>query len=236
MPPSEEDVPTGDGDEELDEGELEPEPELPDPDEDFVAATQPVSGSFSRPDISWLDDAVDWDAKTSSGVNFVLKKGDYVVIERYCLALATKPWLDTRVYRLMADPKDDGELSLWDPVNDQQASSNWKVGLVEGFQFRIPPRGRNPETLFETKGGRRRRSIVRAERPRVYDESLDALRVARKEECSRDSAPAGATEPKKRGRPAGSTNRPKEVIEAEKAERRRLIEERRAARAARKRR
>jgi len=166
----------------------------------------------SKPDIAYLDDAIDWEADTPSGVGFLAKKGDYIIIERRALVLADNPWLDTRVYRLLADPFPNGELKLWDPVREYLASSNWAVGVVNGFQFRFPPRGVNPERFLET------RQSVRNGRRRVIERE-----------------PVDPNAPKKRrGRPKGSKNRSKETIQAEREALRREREGRRAAREARK--
>lgn len=154
----------------------------------------------NKPDISWLDDAIDWDSDSPSGVGFLLKKNDYVVIERRALQLPGSPWLDTRVYYLTADPAENGNLKLQDPARQQMAQSNWKVGLLKGFQFRRPPPGTNPETLIDANG-----KIQRRKRLKVI----------------MASAVVDPNVPKRgRGRPKGIKNRPKEIIEAEKAERR----------------
>lgn len=145
---------------------------------------------------------------------FILKKSDYVVIERRRAHNERHEWLDTRVYRLVEDPKPNGDLKLVDPVRMQFALSNWKTGLELGFDFRLPPAGRNPETCLESGGKRRRKRKVQEDKP-----------VA-----TVTSSPDAPERRKGRGRPAGVKNRPKEVVQAEKLAK---LEERRAKKAAR---
>lgn len=174
-----------------------------DEDNDFELAILPdevrrAKREAAKPDIDWMEDAIDWDAPTPSGVGFPLKKGDYVIIERPATCLPEFGWLDTRVYRLTHDPAEDGTLKLWDPVRQHQAYSNWKQGILDGAKFKRPPRGVNPERVLEGTGKVRRRRKVAA-----------------------PAAPVDPNAPKRgRGRPKGSKNRPKEVIEAEKAAKR----------------
>lgn len=159
-----------------------------------------------KPDISPLRSAIDPDG------NFIPRKGDYVVIERRRAHFAGHAWLDTRVYRLAEAPASNGDLTLWDPVRMQHARSNWKVGLDMGFDFRLPPAGRNPETCLESGGKRRKRKKVLADKPvPVTTANTDGKKRGR-------------------GRPPGAKNRPKDVIQAEKKAR---LEERRAKKAAR---
>jgi hypothetical protein len=171
--------------------------------EELVARRQ-----AQRPDISWMEDAIDWDTADELPT-FLPKKGDYVIIERYITCLPGKPWLDTRVYLMKEDAYPDGSLRLSDPVRQQQCMNNWKRGIIEGFSFKRPPKGRNPETVFESTGQVRRKRKVVAE-------------LAQK--------PAAPTtgEKRGRGRPKGSKNRDKATITAEKTARR---EERAAKRA-----
>lgn len=176
-----------------------------DEDNDFSLALLPddvrrARRSALRPDIDWLDDAIDWSANTPSGVDFIPRKDQYVVIERQCISMPTIGWLDTRVYRLIEDPAPNGNLKLWDPIKQQMALSNWKTGIAtHGFIFKLPPKGVNPETLLESSGKiRRRKRVAPAPPPPQRDEN-------------------GNIVPKRRGRPPGTKNRSKEVILAEKA-------------------
>lgn len=185
-----------------------------DPDQSWATAMLPEGELWARreaqrPDISWMDDAIDW-GEEGELPKFLPKKGDYVVIERFLTTFPGKPWLDTRVYRITEDPDPvTGTLRLSDPVRQQQAMSNWKRGIIEGFTFKRPPKGRNPETVFESTGAvRRRRRVVAEPAPKPV-------------------APTTG-EKRGRGRPKGSKNRDKETIAAEKAARR---EERAAKRA-----
>jgi hypothetical protein len=115
----------------------------------------------NKPDISCLREAIDWDTPDGEPPRFIPRRNEYVVIERRSVSLKNRPWLDTRVYMLREDPRDDGYLSLWDPIRRQLATSNWKTGVLEKFDFRLPPQGRNPETLFEDDLTQRRKRKLR---------------------------------------------------------------------------
>jgi hypothetical protein len=162
-----------------------------------------------KPDISALRSAV------VEG-NFILKKGDYVVIERRRAHFVNQAWLDTRVYRILEEPAVNGDLKLWDPIRMQHARSNWKVGSTLGFDFRLPPSGRNPETCLESGGARRKRKKLLTDKPKLVPTQVMSL---------------DAPEQRRRGRPKGTKNRPRDVVQAEKRAR---LEERRAKKAARK--
>lgn len=100
-----------------------------------------------KPNISWLEDVI---------VNgeFQQKIENYIIIERYSTTLKDYGWLDTKVYRIL-NIFNDGTLDLYDPIKNCRASTNWKIGLEHGFKFKLPPAGRNPETLFESTGKRK---------------------------------------------------------------------------------
>lgn len=193
-----------DEDKDVNEGESFPaaiDVSSDDEDNDFTLACLPdderrARREAMRPDIDWLDDAIDWEASTPSGVDFLLKAGNYVIIERQALCLPNFGWLDTRVYLITHAPTPDGTIKLYDPVRQHQVYSNWKVGIVNNFKFKIPPRGVNPEKFLEGTG-----------------------KVRRRKKIIPPSKPMDPNAPKRgRGRPKGSKNRPKEEIETEKRE------------------
>lgn len=162
-----------------------------------------------KPDItSWRPAIIDGE--------FQVRNGDYVVIERRCTALKGRPWLDTRVYQVTQVPDGNGNLELWDPIRKQCARSNWKTGMNNGFDFRLPPKGRNPETCLEGDGRRRTRRKIQGDKvvkPVVTNEQGEPVKRGR-------------------GRPKGSKNRDREIILAEKKARqdeRRAKKERRKA-------
>jgi hypothetical protein len=103
-----------------------------------------------KPDISWLHPAIDKDG------NFIPSRGTYVVIERSNLLVEGNPWLDTKVYRLVTEPSPDGFIRLYDCIEQHCAMINWKSGLERGYVFKLPPLGKNPETLFQSSGKRRK--------------------------------------------------------------------------------
>lgn len=166
-----------------------------------------------KPDIDSLKSAV-------VGGVFLPKKGDYVVIERRLLCFSDHPWLDTRVYRLLDDVTFDGNLNLWDPIRHQCAKSNWKRGIGCGFVFKLPPKGRNPETCLEGGGKRRtKRAVVAEDKPPIVTTVQPVIKL------DEDGNPVK----RGRGRPKGVKNRDKATIEAE---RRARSEEKRAAKSA----
>ena len=130
------------------------------------------------------------DAVVGGAVQF--KEGDKLVIERYSSFLAGKPYLDTKTYRVVRHDEFTGRLHLFDEQLDQNAIMNWKEGLRHGTVFKLATGKVDIST--KRKRGRPKKEVVDAPPP---------------------STPTG--EKRKRGRPAGAKNRPKEVIAAEKA-------------------
>lgn len=169
--------------------------------------------SAQQPDIDWLRDAIVDDI-------FVPVRNDYVVIEMYSMLDSRHGWLDTRVYQLLRDPAPDGYLKLYDVARKQCAQMNWKVGIKAGYQFKMPPSGRNPETLLESYSGRRKK----LEKPAIINVPKQQTNTINVD---------GSTIKKHRGRPPGSKNRSKEEIQHDKDIRRQKIAQKRAKRAAR---
>lgn len=117
--------------------------------------------------------------------------GDKIVIERYAGFLPGSPYLDTKTYRVMSIDGVTGRLDLYDDSFLQFAIDNWKTGMRNGQVYKLAA-GNTVTT--KRKRGRPRKNPVEA--------------VA--------AAPKGEPEKKKRGRPKGSKNRPKEEIRAER--------------------
>lgn len=143
----------------------------------------------NRPDVSWLRDAI-VDNK------FIPKKNDYLVVERRLILNDDNAWLDTKTYRLLKDPTIDGNVHMFDCIKKQHAQLNWIEGLKYGFVFKLPPPGRNPETLFESDGRRKRKrkfvnAVAKPQPIPTFDEQGNVVK-------------------RKRGRPKGSKNKPKE--------------------------
>lgn len=144
----------------------------------------------SKPNISWLKPAVVDD-------HFLLEKGGYLVMERVNCLLGDKPWLDTKVYRLLSDVDPNGNMRLLDCSEQHNALLNWKSAIQYGFDLRLPPPGKNPEQLLESGGKRRRKK------------KLVELQVKSDEEQEKEiNKSFNPDQPKrKRGRPKGSKNK-----------------------------
>lgn len=140
----------------------------------------------NKPDISGLPDGI-------VGGMPAFKDGDKIVVERYVMFLAGKPYLDTKTYRVLSVDAFTGKVALFDEALSQHALINWKAGLTNGSQVIKLAVGKVDVSTKKKRG-----------RPRKNP-------VAPKEE-----APQG--EKRGRGRPKGAKNRAKEVIKAEKEE------------------
>lgn len=134
--------------------------------------------------------------------------GDRIVIERYAFpVLEDNRWLDTHVHKVeTVDPK-TGTMRLWNETLGRWSYDNFITGPKVGQVYRMATR-----RLAEVGKRRGRRPKLRAEAP----------------------APAAPGVKKKRGRPPGSKNRPKEVVAAERAERMEKVRAKRVAKEARK--
>lgn len=173
--------------------------------EDEVIITSNVGGgignrSARKPDVSCLEDAFNEDGTP------LFEVGGRIVIERYATTIPGLPWLDTQTYVVREVDTVSGVMKLWNPHVYQTALTNYKLGLANGFLYKLAP----------TKG-----SIGNKKRGRPKKHSPAGTSTP----TSPTSPPAGATsstspEGKKgRGRPKGVKNRPKEVIRAERASR-----------------
>lgn len=89
----------------------------------------------NKPYIDHLEDAI----TIENGVPFFNRKpGDTVIIERFASVLASKPWLDTRAYKVINIDAATGDLKLQDADCGQQSSSNYLTGPKLGYRFKIP--------------------------------------------------------------------------------------------------
>lgn len=146
----------------------------------------------AKPDISRLPNALDGDGMPRFSV------GDRIVIERRASFLAGNPYLDTRTYRVKRIDEGTGVMSLWDESMAQWATDNFIAGPINGQVYKLAGRA---SVSTKKKRGRPRKNPIEEPKPVVM---------------GADGKPVK----KKRGRPAGSKNRPKEEIKAEKAARR----------------
>lgn len=150
----------------------------------------------SKPVIDHLEDAV---GKDPFGNPVLLAKvGDRIIIERYATVLSHKPWLDTKTYVITNVDGVTGDLVLMDTDLGQQAGSNYITGTKVGYRFKLP--NSKGMSIGKRKRGRPRKNPTGAPEP-VKPVQLGA-----------DGKPVA----KKRGRPAGTKNRSKDVIRAEK--------------------
>jgi len=150
----------------------------------------------SKPLIDHLEDAVTKDE--FGNLVFNAKVGDKIVIERFATVLSHRPWLDTKTYIIQGVDSVTGNLQLMDYDLGQTALSNYITGLQHGYRFKIP----------NAKGI----SIGKRKRGRPRKNPTDAPEPAKPVQLGPDGKPLA----KKRGRPAGTKNRSKEVIKAEK--------------------
>jgi hypothetical protein len=167
----------------------------------------------NRPDITWLKSAI-VDGK------FTLHKNDFLVMERRLITQESRPWLDTKCYQIISEPTEDGDMRLLECIRQCNALLNWKKAIEYGYDMRVPPKGRNPETLFQSLGKRRRRK--RFLKPQEPVENSSTTQLVSSDSC--DQKKRG------RGRPKGSKNRPSEEVAKAKAEYRQHLREKRERR------
>lgn len=180
-------------------------------DEITRAARAEQSKLASKPLIDHLEDAVGKDQFGNPVLN--AKVGDKIIIERYATVLSHKPWLDTKTYVITNIDGVTGDLVLMDTDLGQQAGSNYITGTKHGYRFKLP--NSKGMSIGKRKRGRPRKNPTGAPEP------VKPMQFG----------PDGKPVAKKRGRPAGTKNRPKEVIRAEK---RAKLEKRSARKAKRK--
>ena len=180
-------------------------------DEISTAAAAEAGKQVNKPMIDHLPDAV---IKDELGIPTLLAvPGDKIVIERVATVLQGKPWLDTKTYTIESIDAATGNIGLWDDDLHRSAASNFIQGVKAGYRFKLP--NIKGLSIGKKKRGRPRKNPTGAPEP-AKPVQLDA---------------EGKPVIRKRGRPAGSKNRDKDVIKAEK----KAKLEKRAARHAKKR-
>ena len=121
-------------------------------------------------------------------------RDDKLVVERYATVLPGRPYLDTKTYKVVDVNPANGAVRLYDEDLKQFASTNFIDGLRAGYVYKL---AKGVAVSTKRKRGRPRKNPVV------------------------EVQPVEETKPKRgRGRPAGSKNRPKDVVAAEKAEKR----------------
>lgn len=128
------------------------------------------------------------DVSDDGTVTFIPVVGGKVVIER---CVESGDWLDTNLYTVTDIDTESGALRLIRDEFGHNAMSNYMEGILRGYVFKLPPK----------KG-----PIVKRK-----------VRVSRKVKDATITIPDPNLPKKGRGRPKGSKNRPKDVIQAEKA-------------------
>jgi len=130
----------------------------------------------------------------------VFDVGDRIVVDRRTALLRGSPWLETIVGKVRSIDDDVGLVSLWDEAGDARNPPVRWASMVDGMHdFRLAPASGDP---------------------------FDPDRIARARAAAARAAALAAGPPRRgRGRPRGSKNRPKDVIQAERAARRAAREE-----------
>lgn len=150
-----------------------------------------------KPNIDHLDDAI---AVLEDGsVIPLFGVGDKLVIERRASILPGNPWLDTQTYTVTDIDDVTGDLKLMSDGYGHSAMSNFIKGLAAGYRFKLPS---------GSAIGKKRRGVKgRGRKPKIAATPVAAAPTA--------PAPDGQVK-RGRGRPPGTKNRPKAVIEAER--------------------
>lgn len=161
-----------------------------DDDDDFATATSlsPEQREEKRlANRPAIDHLPDGIALSADGTKVPLFDVGDRIVVERFLSWAPTRWLDTRVYLVRSIDDETGEVRCLDEECNHFAMLGFKH---PGQNFKIAPKRGNP---------------------------FNAPKVRREAERAAKEAAQPSTGPKKRGRPKGSTNRPKEQIKAEKA-------------------
>lgn len=160
-----------------------------------------------KPIIDHLEDAIETD---DDGVPvFTIPPGEKVIIERVRTILPGNAWLDTKMYTVETIDGVTGNLMLWDDDGQCHAMSNYLTAPKRGYKFKVPP-AKGGLQIQGRKRGRPRKVVPIGQEKPVEPVQLDEN---------------GQPIKKKRGRPAGSKNRPRDVVQAEKRARAQLKSE-----------
>jgi hypothetical protein len=177
-------------------------------DANAAAVAQLAGQTVNKPAIDHLPDAV---VRDSMGLYVLLAKpGEKIVIERYATVLTHRPWLDTKTYVVVSADAGSGVLQLWDEDLHRYSGTNYISAIKSGYRIKLA-------TKASSDIGKKKRGRPRKNPP------VEAKPV--------EMGPDGKPVKKKRGRPAGSKNRAKDVIQAEKAAKAKVRAAKRAAKA-----
>jgi hypothetical protein len=161
-----------------------------------------------KPNIDNLDDAI-VDVE-NHGIVLLPQPGEGLIIQY------PQAWRDTTYYTIHDINYETGTVWLWNPQRKQWASTNFIDAKQHGLVFKVPPEGASELRMAIALGQRKRG------RPR-------------KNPLEQAIAPVKEKSDRGRGRPKGTKNRPKEIIEAEKRARREEKNQRALARSAKRR-
>lgn len=155
-----------------------------------------------KPYIDHLPDAI---VTTDDGTPVLVPlPGETVVIERMATIISGSPWLDTKLYTVVSVDEDSGLVKLWSQSDHAFGFTNYIRAREEKSQrFKLPPEKGSWEGSHEQHA----KAIVAASKPAPPDGKKRG-----------------------RGRPAGSKNRSKDVIAAEKQAKREKTREKRIRR------
>ena len=151
-----------------------------------------------KPILDALEDAIELDEDGTPV--FTIPPGERVIIERVASILPGSPWLDTKSYTVETIDGVTGNLVLWDDAGKCHAMSNYLTAPKKGYKFKVPP-AKGGIQLQGRKRGRPRKVVPLGQEKPAEPIQLDEN---------------GQPIKKKRGRPPGTKNRPKEVVAAER--------------------
>jgi len=151
-----------------------------------------------KPILDALEDAIELDEDGTPV--FTIPPGERVIIERVASILPGSPWLDTKSYTVETIDGVTGNLILWDDAGKCHAMSNYLTAPKKGYKFKVPP-AKGGIQLQGRKRGRPRKVVPLGQEKPAAPVQLDEN---------------GQPIKKKRGRPPGIKNRPKEVVAAER--------------------
>lgn len=197
--------------------------EIPESESDRIRAIALAELSATRvrqafkPDISYLEDAIIFDEDIDDVITYV-QPGEDVIVQY------PDPHRSTERLTLERIDYETGNMILWSALNRHYRWSNFKTALLHDHVMKIAPPRKRPFVLHPNES----RNETRA----FFEEALgiDSRDAAKKRE--EKAVAASSSAPKRRGRPPGSKNRDAEtiavekaVMEAERAERRAVREE-----------
>lgn len=162
----------------------------------------------NRPTIDHFEDAISPDGSPKFTV------GDRIIVE---MVLPSGRWLETRNGIVKSINADNGDIGLLDTDVRQMFYSNFVKGPSRGYRFKLVPKTTvNGRVALTKRRGRPRKGPEKIAKPVELDANGKPIK-------------------RKRGRPKGTKNRPRDVVKAERDAQDKIRDEKRVARQARKR-